>query len=225
MLVLLCFFLTIVIYWAAKRIYHFTPKIYLTPLLLAPIALIIIVEYFDIPYETYNEGTKWITNMIGPATIALAVPLYKNFKVLMKHAVTIVLSVGTGAILAIVTSTWMSQWLHLNIKIMDSLAPRSATTAIAMAVSGSIGGIPNITAVFVFLTGISGMIVGPLVVSSFNITNDIARGVLLGTGAHNAGTSKAFEFSHVSGSISSIAMVLTAFITLCAAPLLIKLIS
>jgi predicted murein hydrolase (TIGR00659 family) len=225
MLAMVCLVLTLLIYWVSKRIYRHVPKFYLTPLLLTPIALIFIVECFNIPYDTYNKDVKWLSDMIGPATIALAVPLYKNSHVLRKHAVTIGVSVGFGAVAAILTSAWMSQWLHLNVKITDSLAPRSATTPIAMAVSDTLGGIPNITAVFVLLTGLLGMIVGPLVIKAFKITNDIARGVLFGTSAHTAGTSKAFEFGPVSGTTSSIAMILTAFITLCTAPLLMWLIT
>ncbi|MCZ8511026.1 LrgB family protein [Paenibacillus filicis] len=212
-------------YWLTKKVYRAFPKVYLTPLLLAPVSLIALVIGFNIPFEAYHQGAGWISQMIGPATVALAIPLYKNFHVLKKHAVTIGVSVGSGAIVAILTSAWMAKWLQLNTAITDSLAPRSATTAIAMAVSGTIGGIPSITAVFVLLTGLLGMIVGPVVVRLFNIHNDIARGVLLGTSSHNAGTSKAFEFGSLTGSIASVAMVLTAFITMCAAPLLIRFIS
>lgn len=225
MLALLCFVLTVVIYGAAKKLYRRVPVMVLTPLLTVPAAVIAIVIVFHIPFEAYASGTQWISDMIGPGTVALAVPLYKNFGVLKKHAVTIGISVGSGAIVAILTSAWMSQWLHLNAKITDSLAPRSATTPIAMAISGHIGGIPSITAVFVLLTGLAGMIIGPLAVRAFRITNDIARGVLFGTSSHNAGTAKAFEFGPVSGTIASIAMVLTAIITLCAAPLLIQWLS
>jgi predicted murein hydrolase (TIGR00659 family) len=217
----LCF--TIVLYWGCKWIYQVNSKVYLTPLLITPAVVILIIGCFNIPYDTYNFGDKWLTDMIGPATVALAVPLYKNFGVFKKHAAVILISVCSGAVIAFLTSAVLAQWLHLSPAIMESLAPRSATTPIAMAVSQGIGGIPILTAVFVMLTGLMGMILGPLMVKTLKINNDIARGVLLGTSAHTAGTSKAFEYSSISGTISSIAMILTAFITLCAAPLLIKI--
>lgn len=222
MLEFICFVATVLIYAAAKRLYRRIPKVFLTPLITVPIAVIFIIVCFHIPFEAYVSGTQWITDMIGPATVALAIPLYKNFGVLKKHALTIGASVGLGAVIAILTSVWLSEWLRLNDKITDSLAPRSATTPVAIVVSGHIGGIPSITAVFVLLTGLTGMIAGPLVVRLLRITNEIARGVLLGTSSHNAGTSKAFEFGSLTGTIASIAMVLTAFITLCAAPLIIR---
>lgn len=108
--------------------------------------------------------------------------------------------------------------LHLNTQIVDSLIPRSVTTPIAMGVSESIGGIPAITAVFVIMTGLLGSIIGPIIIQLFRIENEIARGVLLGTGAHGAGTSKAFEFSSITGTISSLSMILAALITLLMVP-------
>jgi predicted murein hydrolase (TIGR00659 family) len=225
MIAFCCLGFTLFIYWTAKRIYRAYPRVYLTPLLTTPVAVILMILCLGIPYDTYSFGDKWITDMIGPATVALAVPLHKNFAVFKKHAAVILTSVCTGAVLAFLTSAWLAQWLHLSPTIMESLAPRAATTPIAMAVSKSIGGIPNITAVFVMVTGLTGMILGPLVVKALRINNDIARGVLLGTSSHNAGTSKAFEFGSVTGTISSIAMIVTAFVTLCAAPLLIKILS
>jgi predicted murein hydrolase (TIGR00659 family) len=225
MLAFFCLVLTILVYMAAKRIYRSYPKVYMTPLLITPIAVIAIIGCFRIPYETFYEGNKWITDMIAPATIALAVPLHKNFGTLKKHAVVILTSVCTGAVVAFVTSTWLAQWLHLSPEIMESLAPRSATTPIAMAISQGLGGIPNITAVFVMITGLTGMVLGPVIVKLLKINNDIARGVLFGTSSHNAGTSKAFEFGSVAGTIASIAMIVTAFVTLIFAPWLMQWIS
>ncbi|PZE20733.1 LrgB family protein [Paenibacillus xerothermodurans] len=224
-LALSCLIGTILIYWLAKRLYRVVPRVYLTPLLVTPIAVIALIECFHIPYETYNAGSQWLTEMIGPATVALAVPLYKNFAVFKKHAAVILTSVCSGAVVAFVTSVWFAERLHLSTEIMESLAPRSATTPIAMVISDGLGGIPNITAVFVMITGLTGMILGPVVVKMFRIQGDIARGVLFGTSAHAAGTAKAFEFGAVAGTISSIAMMVTAFVTLGFAPWLIKIFS
>jgi predicted murein hydrolase (TIGR00659 family) len=212
---LLCLVLTLGIYWSVKRFYVRFPKIYFTPLLVTPLIIVILLLWSKVPYETFHRGTQWLSDMIGPATAALAVPVYKNFHVLKKHATAIVCSVLFGSTIAIISSAWIAKELHLNRQMIESLAPRSATTPIAMAVSHFMGGIPTITAVIVMITGLLGMIMGPLIIRLFRIRNDVARGVLFGTGAHAAGTSKAFEFGTVAGSISSIAMVLTAFFTLC----------
>ncbi|MEI7025348.1 LrgB family protein [Paenibacillus sp. y28] len=225
MLALLGVLCTIVIYLAAKRLYRVAPRVYLSPLVITPAAVIAALQLMDIPYEAYQPGGDWLTDMIGPGTIALAVPLYKNLHVLKKHATAIGVSVFCGAITAILTSVFLSEWLRLDTSLTDSLAPRSATTPIAMAVSQTSGGIPSMTAIFVMATGLLGTVLGPLIVRAFRIRSDIARGVLLGTSAHTAGTTKAFEFGPVSGAVSSIAMILTAFITLCAAPIVLRMIS
>jgi predicted murein hydrolase (TIGR00659 family) len=208
-----CLALTVAIYWLVKRFYKKYPKIYFTPLVITPVILILLLVWADIPYATYDTGAHWVTDMIGPATVALAVPIYKNLPILKKHALVIVTSVLFGSTIAIITSAWIAKALKLDARMIESLAPRSATTPIAMAVSKITGGIPTITAVIVLLTGVLGIVLGPLVIRLFRIHNDVARGVLFGTGAHAAGTSKAFEFGSAAGSISSIAMILTAFFT------------
>ncbi|GAB6927674.1 CidB/LrgB family autolysis modulator [Paenibacillus sp. JCM 10914] len=214
--------LTTGIYYAAKLLYRRVPKVYLSPLLLTPLLLIMILTQSGISFETYNEGAHWISKLLGPATIAFAVPLYKNVQILKKHAAEIVLSVLTGSLLAIVTTAWLAKLLHLNRELAFSLVPRSVTTPIAMDVSEVIGGVPHITAIFVIMTGIIGSIIGPILMRILHIHGDIARGILLGTGAHGTGTSKAFEFSSLSGTISSISMILAALLTLGIAPLIMS---
>jgi predicted murein hydrolase (TIGR00659 family) len=214
MIPLACFLLTVAIYSSVKRVYRLHPKIYLTPLLVTPVIVVVFLLWSQIPYSTYRLGAHWISDMIGPATVALAVPVYKNVEILKKHAVTIVVSVLFGSTIAIFTSALIAKALHLNRQLVESLAPRSATTPIAMDISRFMGGVPTITAVIVMVTGLTGIVLGPVVIRLFRIRNAVARGLLFGTGAHSAGTNKAFEFGSVAGSTSSIAMVLTAFFTL-----------
>ncbi|WP_272945297.1 LrgB family protein [Paenibacillus gorillae] len=135
----------------------------------------------------------------------------------------IAVSVSSGAIAAIITSAGLARLLGLNAQMMETLAPRSATTPIALAVSDMLGGLPTITAVATLITGLLGMIVGPLIVRWCRIRSPIARGVLFGTSAHSAGVSKAFEYGPITGSVAGIAMLLTAFVTLCAAPWIVSL--
>lgn len=220
----LCLLGTLIIYISSKRFYRHFPKVFFTPVILTPVLVIALLTLTDIPYPTYRAGTQYLGDMIGPATVALAVPLYKNRHVMKKHALSILLSVLTGSTVAIVTSAWIAKKLDLNLQIIDSMVPRSATTPIAVVVSEFIGGIPSITAVFVLATGVLGMVLGPVVIRFFRFKNDVSHGVLLGTSAHAVGTTKAFELSNVSGSISTVAMILTAFFTLCTAPWIIRFI-
>lgn len=216
-----CLIITIAVYGLSKRLYRAVPKVYLSPILLTPTVVMIVLLLTGVPYETYHIGTEWLSEMIGPATVAMAVPLYKHLAILKKHALTIMVSVCFGSSLAIISSVWLAKELHLQNQIIDSLALRSTTTPIAMAMTEMLGGTPAITAIFVLMTGLFGMMVGPLIIRLCRIEHDIARGVLFGTSAHTAGTSKAFEFSVVSGSISSVAMIVTAFFTLGTAPLIL----
>ncbi|WP_438447271.1 LrgB family protein [Gorillibacterium sp. sgz5001074] len=212
---------TILLYAGAKRFYRRFPRVIFTPLLLAPIAVVGLILALRTPYENYHAGARWLSDMIGPATIALAVPLYKNAAVLRKHALAIVTSVFAGSTAAILSSVWLARGLNLSGEMTGSLAPHSATTPIAMATSDLLNGIPALAAVLVLVTGILGMVLGPVIIRLLGIRHDLAKGVLLGTGAHAAGTTKAFEFNTLAGSISSVSMILTGFFTLCTAPWLI----
>jgi len=220
---LLFFGLTVAVYYLAKRIYASTGKVYASPLIITPIIMVIFLIITGISYDSYNSGGKWLTNLLQPATIAFAIPLHKNFKVLKKHATEIAVGVLCGTITAVISSIVLARMLHLSGGLAASLVPRSVTTPIAMSISQSIGGIPNITAAFVIITGILGAIMGPTILRIFRIENEVARGVSLGTAAHGAGTSKAFEFSSLTGTISSISMILSALFSLGVAPALITL--
>ncbi|MNJ36098.1 Holin-like protein CidB [compost metagenome] len=214
---------TLMIYGISKKIYQRYPKVYLSPLLVTPLILIIILMTRGISFEDYNSGGQWLSKMLQPATIAFAIPLYKYYEVLKKHVVVILVSVLTGSVAAIVSSAFIAEMLRLDTSMVSSLIPRSVTTPIAMNISQIIGGVPNITAVFVIITGLLGTMLGPMILKWFHIENEVARGVLFGTGAHGTGTSKAFELSSLTGTISSISMIVSALLTLGIAPILISL--
>ncbi|MGG4497645.1 CidB/LrgB family autolysis modulator [Brevibacillus reuszeri] len=207
------FLFTIFIYLIAKRLYRYKRILLFSPLLFTPIVLVIVLLCTHTSYDTYNAGGKWLAYMLQPATIAFAVPLYKYYPLLKKHAAQITISVVAGSVVAVVSSALLALLLHIDHQVLFSLLPRSITTPIAMNVSEMIGGVPSITAVLVLLTGLLGSVIGPYIISYLRISDDIARGVLLGTSAHGAGTSKAFELSPISGTVSSISMILAALVT------------
>jgi predicted murein hydrolase (TIGR00659 family) len=209
---------TVIIYFLAKRLYQYKPIMLLSPLIITPVALVFLLITTRTKFESYNEGAHWLSDMLQPATIAFAIPLSKHFALVKKHAAEILLSVLTGSAVAVASTLWIAKALELNEQLIYSLLPHSATTPIAISVSQSIGGIPTITAVAVMITGIFGSLIGPYMIRICNIRNHVAQGVLLGTSAHGAGTSKAFEFSGISGTVSSISMILTAVITLFITP-------
>ncbi|WP_172194680.1 CidB/LrgB family autolysis modulator [Saccharibacillus qingshengii] len=214
---------TLVIYYAAKWVYRKYPRVYLSPLLITPAILVVVLLTTHASYSSYNEGGVWLSKLLQPATVAFAVPLYKNLQTLKKHAGEIFASVLFGSIMAMLSSALLARMMHLNGELASSLVPRSVTTPIAMNVSQMIGGVPTITAVFVIMTGLLGAMMGPSVVKVLRIDGDIARGILFGTSAHGTGTSKAFELNALTGTVSSISMILAALFTLLGAPMLLGL--
>lgn len=216
-------FITVSLYIVTKHYYQKNPKLYLSPLILVPLLLTAFLLSFHLPYDSYNEGAQWLSMMLQPATIAFAVPLYRYRGLLTKHGVEIVLSVLFGSLVAILSSAMLASLLHINPQLAGSLIPRSVTTPIAMDIAASSGGVPSITAVFVIMTGLLGSVLGPFVIRFFKIKSEVARGILFGTGAHAVGTTKAFEFSTTTGTVSSLSMIIAAIFSVCAVPLLLPL--
>jgi len=220
----LSFIGTILIYKQSQNLYDRWNIFLFSPLLLSPLLIIILLSVSRMPYSNYTIGAQWLSKMLGPATVAFAIPLYRNFDLLKKHAIVIIISVSLGSLVAITTSVLFGTWLHMSPQIIDSIAPRSVTTPIAMDISQTLGGIPTITAVFVILTALIGLIVGPTILRYLPIRHQVAKGVLLGTAAHGSGASTGFGLGHVEGTIASLAMILAAGVTLLLAPWLVPFI-
>lgn len=223
MLSLISLLVTIVVYWICRSIYTRWRWTVLNPMVVSLVVLVIFVSLTRIPYSTYVSGTHVLTFMLGPATVAFAIPLYKHFHLLKKHALEIVTGLCLGSVTGIVTSVVFGRALDLSHMVTNSLAPRSVTTPIAIQISQQIGGSPVLTAVFVIVTGLIGLILGPLSIRWFRIQSAVAKGMLMGMGAHAIGTSRAFEFGQLEGTFSSLSMIVAAAFTVLAAPLLLPL--
>lgn len=205
---------TIIIFYTSKKIYARYAKIWLSPLLICPLILVVILLLTGVDYEQYNSGATWLSKLLGPATVAFAVPMYKNYALLKRNAKAIFASLITGSVVAIASSFILAVLAGLNNEMVNSLVPRSITTPIAMDISNIIGGEPTMTAVFVIVTGLTGSIVGPLVIRWFRFKQAASKGLLLGMGAHGCGTSKAFEFGEREGTFSSLAMIVAALVSI-----------
>ncbi|KAB7673067.1 LrgB family protein [Bacillus sp. B1-b2] len=212
-IILFCL-LTYFLYRLAKTCYKRWTFPLLHPLLLTPILLILFIQLIHIPATTYMDSAKPLTHLLGPATIAFAVPIYKNLAVLKKYFSIIIISVTIGSIIAVLSSYLLSVLIKLNEDFIISILPRSITTPIAVVVSEEIGGLPTLTTIFVIITGIVGGIIGPYVIKWFSLTSPISKGLALGMGAHGVGTSKAMEFGEQEATFSTLAMIIAAWITL-----------
>lgn len=210
---------TIAIFEASRRVYRRTRRDWLSPIVLAPLALVVILLLTGVSYERYVDGAKWLTYLLQPATVAFAVPLYKYRAVLKLHALELAAGVCAGSLIAVFSSEWMAAGWQLQPRMMESLVPRSVTTPIAVEISKSLGGVPALTAVFVIVTGIFGMLVGPALIRLLRIRSGISIGLLMGTASHGAGTAKAYELGEMEGTIASLAMIAAALFLLVLIPL------
>jgi predicted murein hydrolase (TIGR00659 family) len=190
---------------------------------IAVIALIVVLRATDAKYETYFQGAQFVHFLLGPATVALAVPLYNNFSTVRRLFVPVIVALLAGSLTAIVSGVAIAWVAGADVITLKSLASKSVTTPIAMAVTEQLGGLPSLTAVFVILTGIIGAILVTPLFNALGIHDKEARGFAVGLAAHGIGTARAFQVSDVSGAFAGVAMALNGLMTAFLVPLLAKL--
>ena len=184
------------------------------PMLFSMLSIIALLSFFEVPYEDYAVGGEYIMKLLGPITVVLAVPLYQHHKVLKEHALAILLGVGLGAFVALVSVYFFSHILSLDALLMRSLLPRSVTTPIGIEASEMLDAIVGLTLLSIVVTGTFGAIVASWVFKVFRIKTSIARGVALGTSAHAIGTGRAFEFGALEGAMAGLSIAITGVYTL-----------
>jgi predicted murein hydrolase (TIGR00659 family) len=190
---------------------------------IAVIALIVVLLATGTQYETYFQGAQFVHFLLGPATVALAVPLYNNLSTVQRLLVPMMVALVAGSLTAIVSAVGIAWAAGADVITLKSLAAKSVTTPIAMAVTEQLGGLPSLTAVFVILTGIIGAILVTPLFNALGINDRQARGFAAGLAAHGIGTARAFQVSDVAGVFAGIAMALNGLITAFLVPLLAKL--
>lgn len=193
----------------------------LNPVAIAVILLAALLTATGTEYQTYFEGAQFVHFLLGPATIALAIPLYSHFGKVRAVVVPMLVALLAGAVTAVVSAVGVAALLGASFETLASLAPKSVTTPIAMGISERIGGLPSLTAVLVILTGILGAMLATPVLNLLGITDWKARGFAAGVAAHGIGTARAFHVSEVAGTFAGIAMGLNGLLTAFLAPLLI----
>ncbi|MFN7250564.1 MAG: LrgB family protein [Anaerobacillus sp.] len=211
---------TFACYIISKKLYIHYPFPFTLPLLIGTLLIITLLTVSGIPYDTYMVGGKWIEQLLGPAVVALAFPLYKQRRLLKTYFIPLSIAVTFGALLGIISGFQLSKILGIEDVIIYSIMPKSVTTPVAMEVASMLGGIPALAAVFVMVAGIGGVVFGPLLLKLFNINGVIGRGVGLGSAAHAIGTSKAIEYGELEGAISTVSMTLSALIVSLLGPMI-----
>ncbi len=185
----------------------------MNPLLLSIIFVILFLLVFHIDYPTYNNGAKYISYLLTPATVSLAIPLYRQFHLLKKNAAAILIGITSGVVTSILTISAFAVLFHFDRASWITFLPKSITTAIAMGLSEELGGYVSITVTAVVLTGVFGNILAEFVCKLFHITNPIAKGIGIGSASHAIGTSKAMEMGEVEGAMSSLSIVVSGILT------------
>ncbi|XDZ64973.1 LrgB family protein [Alphaproteobacteria bacterium LSUCC0684] len=178
---------------------------------------------FDVDYERYFNGAKFIHFLLGPATVALAVPIYLNWKIVMAERLAILATVVLGAFFAIAITFGLSLLLGLEMSTIRSLLPRNVTAPIAMGISEMIGGVPSLTAIITIVTGIVGAALGTFVLDLARIRDMSARGFAFGLSSHGIGTARAMSRNNTAGVFAAVAMGLSGIVTAFMLPLLFRL--
>ena len=205
---------TLVAYGVAHRIYlRFRANPLLHPVAIAVLLLIALLLVTETPYSAYFEGAQFVHFLLGPATVALAIPLYQQRDKLKRLWLPLSLTLITGVCIGALSSLGLARLFGIGIQTQLSLAPKSVTAPVAMGIAEKIGGLPSLTAVFVVATGILGAALGTRLFSLMGIQDDSVKGFAMGLTAHGIGTARAFQVSGEMGAFSGLAMALATFAT------------
>lgn len=217
---LLCLALTLLVYYINKRLYRRKQTLLLMPLVMTPVVLVALLLLTHVSWKDYIAESHWLIWLLGPATLAFAVPVYENLEIIKRHWLSLSVGVLTATLVAVCSSVWLARLLMLPETIQRSLAVRSITTPFALAAALPIGGQPDLVALFVVITGVFGMAVGDVLFLRIAIKQGVAKGAGFGAASHGAGTARAYQLGQQEGVVSSLVMMLSGVVTVILAPLL-----
>ncbi len=189
----------------------------LNPLLISIVLVIFFIKIFNIDYETYNLGAKYISYLLTPATVCLSIPLYRQINILKTHVKEVFIGIFAGVLASMGSVLLMSYLFGLTHEQYVTLLPKSITTAIGMGVSEELGGIQTITVAVIIVTGVIGNIIAEWVIKLFRIKEPVAKGLAIGTASHAIGTTKALEIGEIEGAMSSLSVAVAGLMTVAAA--------
>ena len=218
-----CTVTTLLSYFLGIKLFKKFKKPWLNPLYTATLIVIFFINSFHLNINNYTEGEGIFSFLLGTATVSLAIPLYKNLSIIKKYFVIIFLAVLSGTLMGVVSVISLTKIMRLNKEIMFSLIPKSVTAPIAISISQTIGGIPSLTILFVVVSGIFSLIIGPFLLEFTQIKSKIAKGLALGTSAQAIGTNRAFQWGELEGTMGSVAMISSALFLSIITPLLFYL--
>lgn len=183
------------------------------PLLISIIFTILVLVGTGVDYEVYNQGARYLSWFLTPATVCLAIPLYEQWQLLKKNYKAVISGIAAGVLTSLFTVFLLAKIMRLSHAEYVTLLPKSITTAIGMGVSEELGGYVNITVAVIVVTGVLGNIFGELICKIFRIKEPIAKGLAIGSAAHAIGTAKAMEMGEIEGAMSSLSIAVAGILT------------
>ncbi len=183
------------------------------PLLIATAAVMLVLTLLNVEYSHYNESAKYLSYLLTPATVCLAVPLYQQLELLKKNLKAVAGGITAGVLSSLVSIFLLAKLFSLNHEQYVTLLPKSITTAIGMGISEELGGVQTITVAVIIITGIFGNVTAEFICKIFRIHNPVAKGLAIGTSAHAIGTAKAMEIGEIEGAMSSLAIAVAGLLT------------
>jgi predicted murein hydrolase (TIGR00659 family) len=212
--------LTLGAYVVSCILYKKTKVALLHPLIVSIFVIIAILTALGIPYETYKNGSRLVSFLLGPSVVALGYVLFEQMKYLKGNVVSILVSIVVGSVVGILSVAYIAKAMGADASMVATLSPKSVTTPIAMEISEKTGGLPGLTAVVVVMVGIFGSIIGPLVLKAVGIESRIAKGLAMGAAAHGVGTAAAIQIGAIEGAISGLAIGLMGVATAILIPII-----
>ena len=204
---------TCISFFIGQLVHQKTKSSLANPLLIAILLMITFLSITGIPLQTYKEGTKFISMLLGPATMSLGITVYRQRVLMKKHLLAIVIGTFIGSLTSIVSVVVFSKLVGLDQELLISLVPKSVTTPIAMNISELMGGIVPLSVASVIITGILGSVVFPILVNKMKYNSSVSIGVAFGTASHALGTAKAVEIGEEEGAVSSVSLIFTGIFT------------
>ena len=224
LIAILCFIGTFIGYILSKKLHQKYPYILLAPGIFVPFIIMLLMVIFNISYDTYMIENKWIVWMLGPATIAFAIPIYEYRNVIKEHVLSISLGIVVGMIAGVISAFYLAKLFSFDQETTYSLMARSISTPFAMELTSNIGGSVELVILFTMITGIAGVAMADMILLALKLNSRFAQGAALGNSAHGFGTSKAFMRHREEGVVACLTMVLAGVFMVLLGPSIVHLV-
>ena len=211
--------ISLIAFEIGRIVFKKTKMALFNPLLIGTMIVILFLNFFEIPVSNYMQGGNLIVFFLAPATVVLAIPLFRQINLLKKNFIPIMAGGVVGSIVAIVSVVVLGKLMKIDEQLLLSFMPKSITTPIGIELSTLLGGIPSITVFAIVVTGITGNVTAPYILSTFRIKHPVAKGIGIGISSHAVGTSRAIEMGEIEGAMSALSIVIAGILTIIIAPL------